>query len=558
MAEHNFRDHIMLLPSQDYWEWVGAAQAYVAAFDVNLTPDPDSAGHHKYPGQTITVAAPTDGYPEHAPIEAWFQSHYPQAELDLIEAADPAALRATLDARIQQGDPLGGYRSRAQIAQRDWFAAAPIQLHWPAETGHITQAFGVHPEMYAALGLPGHEGVDIRAPLNSRVGACADGEVYAVHAEADDGHPYGRHLGILHAHGYRTIYAHLGRVLVKQGQKVKAGEPVGLADATGHSAGAHLHLTLKRDGATAGGYSQFPDDVIDPTPFLLFPNKTRSAADFPWPPAHCLAGLNTPPDGVFTDVDLEIIHQAGMEALKLSPKAGQAQIGRLMQLDPAPFLMTGLYLTLGNQSLDPAQWAARLRPQMQLHYAAGVRYFELQRAPNLQSEGCFSAWGSGAEFARWWLDAAALLKADFPEAQLGFPGLSPGGRVDGLRLDAGAFLEGAEAALQAADWLGVQCYWTTETEMEQDDKGAFYRPMRALFPDKLLFITEFGDLNALADPAVIGREVARFYSDIRQQAGVGAAFAQILASSGPYASLAWRSPEGAISSLVAEVSRRGD
>jgi hypothetical protein len=193
---------------------------------------------------------------------------------------------------------------------------------------------------------------------------------------------------------------------------------------------------------------------------------------------------------------------------------------------------------------------------VQRHYAAGVRYFELHRAPNLNAEGGYSAWTSGAGFARWWLDAAALLKAEFPEAQLGFPGLSPGGQVEGLRLDAEAFLEGAEPALLTADWLGVHCYWVAEEEMSREDKGAYYRIMRRNFPEKMLFITGFANVNALTNPAVIGRELARFYADIRQEVGIGAAFAQILASSGPFANLAWRGSDGTPSPIVAEMAGR--
>lgn len=556
MADPTLGKHIMLLPSQAYWEWVSAVQDFVYKFDINLTPDPHSAGRHFYPGQTITIVAPEDGYPEYAPIEAWFTEHYPQANLDLIAAPAPASLRVILEERIHNGDPLGGRSSRAQIWQRDWFAAAPIQLHWPTDYVHITQPFGVHPEIYAYWGLPGHEGIDIRAPLNSKVYACADGEVYDVHDRVNDGHPYGRHLRILHAQGYRTVYAHLSKVLVKKGQKVKARDAIGLADSTGNSSGAHLHLTLKRDGATEGGYTHFPKDVVDPTPFLIFPGQTRSAADYPWPLARCLAGLNAHPDGLFSEADFEIIQGTNMEALKLSPKTSLAHIGRLKQLNPTLFLMTGLHLPLSGETVSAPEWVARLRALVQRHYSAGVRYFELHRAPNLQREGFFSAWASAADFARWWLDAADLLKAEFPEAKLGFPGLSPGGQVEGLRLDARVFLEGAESALLEADWLGVHCYWISEEEMGQADKGAFYRLMRRNFPEKMLFITEFGNVNALTNPTIIGRELARFYGSVRQEAGLGAALAQILASSGPFANLAWRTSNGAPSPIVAEVANR--
>ena len=83
---------------------------------------------------------------------------------------------------------------------------------WPTEHRVVTQMFGRNPSAYAAYGLPGHEGIDLRAPAGSAIYAVADGTVRAVHANL--AHPYGLHVRIDHADGYQTIYAHLTRSMV--------------------------------------------------------------------------------------------------------------------------------------------------------------------------------------------------------------------------------------------------------------------------------------------------------------------------------------------------------
>ena len=136
---------------------------------------------------------------------------------------------------------------------------------WPTEYRVITQHFGVNPRNYAQFGLPGHDGVDIRAPTGSMVFCVAPGEVFRIHHNSK-GHNYGIHVRVAHQDGYKTVYAHLQKVLVREGQIVEAGAVLGLANNTGNSFGPHLHITLKREGVRQG---RWPYNIIDPTPYLL-------------------------------------------------------------------------------------------------------------------------------------------------------------------------------------------------------------------------------------------------------------------------------------------------
>jgi hypothetical protein len=136
---------------------------------------------------------------------------------------------------------------------------------WPTEYHKITQYFGANASKYAQYGLPGHDGIDIKAPQGSKIFAVAPGRVKRVQP-VPDGKGYGIHVRITHADGYETIYAHLEKTLVRVGNRVQAGTLIGLADSTGYSTGSHLHLTLKRYGET---YNNWPYNITDPTPFLM-------------------------------------------------------------------------------------------------------------------------------------------------------------------------------------------------------------------------------------------------------------------------------------------------
>jgi len=139
-------------------------------------------------------------------------------------------------------------------------------LRWPVGSHTITQYFGENPQVYAKYHQAGHEGLDFLASVGDSVYACADGEVYEI--RPNDGNAYGLHVRIRHrvnGREYHTVYAHLSKALVSNGQRVSAGERIALSGDTGYSFGPHLHLTLKLSGAKTPGY---PDGVVDPLLYL--------------------------------------------------------------------------------------------------------------------------------------------------------------------------------------------------------------------------------------------------------------------------------------------------
>lgn len=89
-----------------------------------------------------------------------------------------------------------------------------------------------------------HHGVDIRAPKGSPVLAFRGGTV--IRAGVFGG--YGRTVEIRQYDGMVARYAHLNKILVKEGGDVSAGTRLGEVGSTGRATGAHLHFELLRDG----------------------------------------------------------------------------------------------------------------------------------------------------------------------------------------------------------------------------------------------------------------------------------------------------------------------
>ncbi|WP_312211998.1 M23 family metallopeptidase [Pseudescherichia sp.] len=119
---------------------------------------------------------------------------------------------------------------------------APL-FSWPLSGSlRVTSPFGMrfHPLEHTFLN---HEGVDLRAPPGSEVGAIADGRV----AETGYGPLTGFFITIDHADGWRSRYLHLSKIQVHKGEQLKQGTVIALSGATGRATGPHLHLELSHN-----------------------------------------------------------------------------------------------------------------------------------------------------------------------------------------------------------------------------------------------------------------------------------------------------------------------
>ena len=104
-----------------------------------------------------------------------------------------------------------------------------------------------------------HSGLDFPVNLNTDVVATGDGVV--TKAQYDSG--WGRYIKIDHGYGYETIYAHLWKIHVKKGQKVKRGDKIGKSGNSGRAAGFHLHYEVHKNNKTVDPLRYFFTGYID-------------------------------------------------------------------------------------------------------------------------------------------------------------------------------------------------------------------------------------------------------------------------------------------------------
>lgn len=89
-----------------------------------------------------------------------------------------------------------------------------------------------------------HSGVDLKTKANDEVVAAFDGEVVA----SGPYYGYGNCIRIKHAYGLETLYSHQSKNFVKKGDKVKAGQVIGLTGRTGRATTEHLHFEMSFGG----------------------------------------------------------------------------------------------------------------------------------------------------------------------------------------------------------------------------------------------------------------------------------------------------------------------
>tara|TARA_Y100000589_G_scaffold331432_1_gene384954 strand:+ start:16647 stop:17627 length:981 start_codon:yes stop_codon:yes gene_type:complete len=89
-----------------------------------------------------------------------------------------------------------------------------------------------------------HYGMDFAAPIGTPIYATGNGTIEKI-KKTRSKKDYGNYILINHGYDYQSFYAHLDKVLVKKGQKVKRGDLIGHVGNTGKSTAAHLHYEVR-------------------------------------------------------------------------------------------------------------------------------------------------------------------------------------------------------------------------------------------------------------------------------------------------------------------------
>jgi murein DD-endopeptidase MepM/ murein hydrolase activator NlpD len=122
----------------------------------------------------------------------------------------------------------------------------------PLRGSTLTSSYGMrnHPVLRKRAA---HKGVDLAAPTGTPIYATADGVV----TRADWFSSYGLYISVDHGGDLETRFAHLSRLAVDAGERVKKGDLIGYVGSTGRSTGPHLHYEVRVDGV-----------AVNPIPYM--------------------------------------------------------------------------------------------------------------------------------------------------------------------------------------------------------------------------------------------------------------------------------------------------
>ncbi len=126
-------------------------------------------------------------------------------------------------------------------------------FQYPLATIFITDNYGYNRQTVTQT--IAHKGTDFRAAVGTPVKAMNRGVVRIARSFT----VYGNSVVIDHGLGVQTLYMHMSRLDVKEGDTVEPGDLIGLSGDTGYAEAAHLHISVKLNGVS-----------IDPMTFLGF------------------------------------------------------------------------------------------------------------------------------------------------------------------------------------------------------------------------------------------------------------------------------------------------
>lgn len=121
---------------------------------------------------------------------------------------------------------------------------------WPVKTKSVTSGYGWRKDPFYGESQF-HQGIDVRANYEW-VRASKYGRVsYAGWLGG-----YGKVVVVTHPGGEKTLYGHLSKIVVREGQYVKQGQIIAKSGNTGNSTGPHLHFEIIRKGQHINPYAE--------------------------------------------------------------------------------------------------------------------------------------------------------------------------------------------------------------------------------------------------------------------------------------------------------------
>lgn len=151
-----------------------------------------------------------------------------------------------------------------------------LRLVGPMEGGFYNPKTGVLTSHYGWRDGRNHNGIDFDLEVWDSVRTAFDGMVRVARYYGG----FGRVVVIRHDNGLESLYAHLHRFKCEPGQRVQAGDVIGLGGSSGHSTGSHLHWELRYKGKPLNPetFMSFEDGTLNNDTLVLRKTKYGYAA----------------------------------------------------------------------------------------------------------------------------------------------------------------------------------------------------------------------------------------------------------------------------------------
>ena len=178
-----------------------------------------------------------------------------------LEATNVPALAAVAEAQSQAGMSSGVSGSIAGFRMNGPQVSIPSRV--PLAGLVMTSDYGMR--MHPVTGRrAAHKGIDLAAPTGTPIYATGDGMV----SRASWFSSYGLYVAIEHGGQIQTRYAHMSRLNVAEGQRVRKGDVIGYVGSTGRSTGPHLHYEVRIDGS-----------AVNPVPYMNGGDLAKADSD---------------------------------------------------------------------------------------------------------------------------------------------------------------------------------------------------------------------------------------------------------------------------------------
>ncbi len=156
--------------------------------------------------------------------------------------------------------PLANMGNAKNSTEQNKIMSSEKEFTAPLKSGKLKDLFGYRHHSKKKR-LIHHQGIDISAKKGTEIFAVKSGTVVKVKENYKINKGYGKYILINHGSGFKTVYGHMSKILVSEGDKVKVGQAIALVGSTGLATGPHLHYEVRKD-----------DKPVDPALYTDFSN----------------------------------------------------------------------------------------------------------------------------------------------------------------------------------------------------------------------------------------------------------------------------------------------